>query len=145
MAMSRQAKVILDVLRSVTSHPTADEVYEMAREAMPRISLGTVYRNLEAMSESGLVLKIYVSGTQKRFDGNPKPHYHIRCGVCGRVDDIDLDLLVDLDRTAQEATGYDVLSHSVEFVGVCPRCRNQEGVNAAPGKSYTSRNPKDDK
>jgi Fur family ferric uptake transcriptional regulator len=123
MAMSRQAQVILDELRCVTSHPTADEVYEMARRVMPKISLATVYRNLETMCENGIIRKIHVSGTQKRFDGNPRLHYHIRCQACGRVDDVDMVQVDGLERAASKATGYDVSGHSIEFVGVCTLCR----------------------
>ncbi|MHB9036918.1 MAG: Fur family transcriptional regulator [Armatimonadota bacterium] len=131
MIKSRQAQVILEELKSVTSHPTADEVYEMARRVMPKISLGTVYRNLESMSESGIVRKIHVSGTQKRFDGNPHPHYHIRCRACGKVDDLSLELLGDIERAAGTETGYEVSSHSVEVVGICPHCQDEEGVMQA--------------
>ena len=62
--MTRQRRVILEALRGTTSHPTADEVYEMVRRRLPRISLGTVYRNLEILSGEGLVAKLEMAGTQ---------------------------------------------------------------------------------
>jgi len=89
---SRQRSLILSELRKVTSHPTADEVYDMVRRIMPRISLGTVYRNLDLLVERGMVLRLGAPGGQRRFDGNAEPHPHLRCVVCSRVEDIHLDI-----------------------------------------------------
>ena len=77
--MTLQRKTILEVLRQTDFHPSADEIYMMVRERLPRISLGTVYRNLEVLSESGFIQKLELGGTIKRFDWNPEKHYHIRC------------------------------------------------------------------
>ena len=70
-------------------HPTADEVYQVVRKRLPRISLGTVYRNLDVLSESGEISRLDRCGAQYRFDGDLEQHYHIRCSSCGRVDDIE--------------------------------------------------------
>ena len=65
--LSKQRKVILEELRSVDTHPTADEVYDMVRKVMPRISLGTVYRNLEFLCSKGMAIKVGPAGAQKRL------------------------------------------------------------------------------
>ena len=123
LRMTRQRQVILDELRSVTTHPTADEVYDMVRKILPRISLGTVYRNLELMHEAGMVMKLETAGMQKRFDGNPAPHYHIRCINCGIVRDLELeDKGHDLESTLK--TDFKVLGHRLEFYGLCPACQS---------------------
>ncbi|MCJ7604005.1 MAG: transcriptional repressor, partial [Desulfobulbaceae bacterium] len=70
LRMTKQRQVILEELRKVKTHPTADDMYQMLRKKMPKISLGTVYRNLEILSESGIIQKLDVGGTQKRFDGD---------------------------------------------------------------------------
>ncbi|MDY7000781.1 MAG: transcriptional repressor [Thermodesulfobacteriota bacterium] len=122
LRLTTQRKVILEELRKVDTHPTADEVYEMVRKRLPRISLGTVYRNLETLSEHGSILKLERAGAQKRFDGNPNPHHHVRCVYCGRVGDV---------RHAPDTSGleagvesdFEIIGHSLEFVGVCPWCR----------------------
>ena len=90
LRMTKQRQVILEELRKVKTHPTADDMYQMLRKKMPKISLGTVYRNLEILSESGIIQKLDVGGTQKRFDGDISIHSHVRCVDCGRVGDIDL-------------------------------------------------------
>ncbi len=127
LRITRQRRVILEELRAVTSHPTADEMYEMVRRRLPKVSLGTVYRNLEILAESGVVMKIDVGGTKKRFDGNVAVHHHLRCVACGRVDDVDLNPGVDLEALAAARTDYDILRHRLEFVGVCPACKPKEG------------------
>ena len=122
LRVTRQRQVLLDELRKVCNHPTADEMYQMARQRLPRISLGTVYRNLELMAENGMIRKLEVGGTQKRFDGNVAPHCHVRCLGCGRVDDLELSLDLDLEALARKQTGYTILRHSIEFSGLCPDC-----------------------
>jgi len=112
--------VILEELRKVRTHPTADEVYEMARRVMPRISLGTVYRNLEALSEQGVIQKLPTSGAPMRYDGDPVRHSHVRCTSCGRVDDIEGDGLV---KWPDDTGGYELSGCRIEFAGVCPACR----------------------
>jgi len=88
MRLTNQRQVLMEELRKVSTHPTADELYDLVRERLPRTGLGTVYRNLELLSECGIITKLETGGKQKRFDGNTSPHYHIRCNTCGRVDDI---------------------------------------------------------
>jgi Fur family ferric uptake transcriptional regulator len=122
MRLTTQRQIILEELSSVTSHPTANEVYDMVRKRLPRIGLGTVYRNLELMAESGIILKLEVGGTQKRFDATTDLHYHIRCTDCGRVDDIELPVQHQINETASENTSYQILSHHIEFSGTCQQC-----------------------
>jgi Fur family transcriptional regulator, ferric uptake regulator len=122
MRLTAQRQIILEELGKVTSHPTANEVYDMVRKRLPRIGLGTVYRNLELMAESGLILKLEVGGTQKRFDATTNLHYHVRCSECGRVDDIELPVQSKLDRLAAKACDYQILGHHIEFSGICPDC-----------------------
>lgn len=127
LRMTKQRQVILEELRAVTSHPTADDMYDMVRRRLPNVSLGTVYRNLEILAESGVVQKIDIGGTKKRFDGNVANHYHLRCIICGRVDDVHLDPGVDLEAQAAVLTDYTILRHRLEFIGLCPRCEQKEG------------------
>jgi Fur family ferric uptake transcriptional regulator len=120
--MTRQRQIILQELRSVKTHPSADEIYEMVRIRLPHISLGTVYRNLEILSELGEIQKIEITGKLKRFDGNTHPHYHLRCLNCNRIDDVPEHIHFDFDLSLNEATGYAITGHRLEFVGLCPEC-----------------------
>lgn len=123
--LTTQRQIILEELAKVKTHPTASELYDMVRKRLPRIGLGTVYRNLELMAENGMILKLEVGGTQKRFDATTEDHYHIRCSQCGRVDDIDVPVIDSLVESAAESTAYQILGHHVEFTGICPSCQKK--------------------
>lgn len=132
--MTCQRQIILEELRRVCSHPTADEVYEMVRRRLPRVSLGTVYRNLEMLSQLGIIQKIEVGGAKKRFDGNPENHYHMRCLRCDRVDDVPMEPLGGIEDRIRPATDYEIVGHRLEFIGLCPRCRETEERPARPDR-----------
>ncbi|UCG67721.1 MAG: transcriptional repressor [Deltaproteobacteria bacterium] len=124
--MTNQRQVILEEVQKVNTHPTADEVYEMVRRRLPRISLGTVYRNLEILSTSGLILKIGPPSNQMRFDGKTDNHYHTRCVSCGRVEDAPVESFDKLEEAMQKKSNYSILGHRLEFLGICPVCRGKE-------------------
>jgi len=126
MRLTTQRQIILEELSKVKTHPTASEVYDMVRKRLPRIGLGTVYRNLELMADNGMILKLEVGGTQKRFDATTNTHYHIRCSECGKVDDIDTPVMDTLVQAASESSSYQILGHHVEFTGLCPECQQNE-------------------
>jgi len=120
--MTRQRKVILEELRKMATHPSAEDVYEVVRQQLPRISLGTVYRNLEILSELGKIQKLELGGTLKRFDWNTKKHYHIRCINCDRVDNAPMGFMEHVENDLDGTTGYRITGHRLEFLGLCPDC-----------------------
>ena len=127
LKMTRQRRAILEELRKdMGNHPTAEKIYEMVRRRLPRISLGTVYRNLEVLSASGEIRKLAPGSSQRRFDGDVGDHYHVRCMRCGQVEDAPVEPLTALEDALRELTDYDVVGHSVEFTGICPKCKRQE-------------------
>jgi Fur family ferric uptake transcriptional regulator len=123
--MTRQRQGILDELRNSNTHPSADELFSRVRKQLPRISLGTIYRNLEILSELGEIQTIEMAGSLKRFDGIAENHYHIRCVKCGRLVDAPLEVNETLEKTIQRHTDFRILGHRLEFTGVCPDCRRQ--------------------
>jgi len=122
MRLTSQRQVILEELKKVKSHPTANEIYDMVRKRLPRIGLGTVYRNLDLLAERGIINKLDVCGEQKRFDGNISPHYHIRCNQCNRVEDIFIERDMELEKNAASYCNYKILDHHVQFSGICGKC-----------------------
>lgn len=124
--MTRQRRVILEELNRLQTHPTADELYNIVRVELPRISLGTVYRNLDTMTKAGLIRKLDIGGSQRRYDGIEEPHDHIRCLECGKVEDICVPSAKDLEKVTGELSGYQVKGHRLEFVGFCPDCGREE-------------------
>ncbi len=123
LRLTTQRQVILEELNKVKTHPTANELYDMVRKRLPRIGLGTVYRNLELMAENGMILKIEVGGSQKRFDATTDSHYHIRCSQCGKVEDIDVPVITDLVKEASATSSYQIIGHHIEFTGICSECQ----------------------
>ncbi len=103
------------------THPSAEELYKIVKKTLPTISLATVYRNLEWLSENGIIKKIEVGGRQKRFDGTTETHYHIRCICCDKIDDVMKSDFRDV-YCPDEINGYVVTDHHIEFLGICPLC-----------------------
>lgn len=121
--MTTQRQMILDEIRKTSIHPTADEVYEMVKKRMPRISLGTVYRNLEVLATQGMIRRLETVGNQKRFDGNPHPHHHVRCVRCGALEDVGIHPLPPLKEILYDSKGYEIQGFNLEFTGLCPKCK----------------------
>ena len=121
---TKQRQVILEELQKLTSHPTAVGLYRIVSQRLPRISLGTVYRNLDLLTRTGIIQKLEFGSEEARFDGNLPPHHHIRCVKCGRVDDIHGPPLELLGGMRDDFNDYCVLGHRIEFFGVCPQCKD---------------------
>jgi Fur family transcriptional regulator, peroxide stress response regulator len=122
--MTEQRRVVLEEVRKLRSHPTADDVFVLARRRLPKISLGTVYRNLDFLAESGEILRLDMAGSPQRFDGKTHDHVHVRCIECGRVDDVEGISIPVPEAQVREAVDYEIMDYSLEFHGVCPKCRN---------------------
>lgn len=128
--MTHQRKVILEAIKKVDSHPTADEVYERVSKKLPKISMGTVYRNLDILTSIGLIKKLEPERPQMRFDGNTMEHYHVSCMHCGRVQDLPIEPLGNtldgLEKTLGNLTQHGIFGHKLEFFGLCSRCIETE-------------------
>jgi len=147
--MTRQRRVVLDAVRRMGSHPSADEVYGVVRQQLPHISLGTVYRTLAVLSEVGLVRELHLAGQAKRFDGDLEGHSHVRCSGCGQIADVGLGALELLSEAVRPLTDYEVTGCHLEFAGICPECRSgvteektdNGGPGPAGGPSSSGRTP----
>jgi len=105
---TRQRQVVLSTLCEMNSHPTAGELYRLVREKLPRISLGTVYRNLEILQETGQAVRLAgCNGQEARYDGRTEPHL--------------LDDLLDKTIEGHRTDGYHLILH-----GTCLDCRGRD-------------------
>lgn len=122
---SRQRESIKKYLASTKEHPTADTVYTHVKKDFPNISLGTVYRNLNLLTELGEALKISTPDGGDRFDGVTTPHCHFFCKECGSV--IDIDMVEDgyIDEMAGKNFDGQIENHSIMFFGKCAKCRKK--------------------
>jgi len=120
---SKQREVIKEYLKSTTEHPTADMVYDNVRKVFPKISLGTVYRNLNLLVEHGEALKLDCGDSSERFDGNTHNHYHFMCKECGCVSDLKIDSLAHIDTLAANGFDGEIHGHVTYFYGICAMCK----------------------
>jgi len=121
--LSKQREAILKVLRSTTSHPAADWIYEQVRKKLPRISLGTVYRNLRLLAQEGIISELDFAGTPSRFDPNTHPHSHFTCERCSRIFDVAAPAHKEMDKRIASKMGLKVFNHRLEFSGLCKNCQ----------------------
>jgi Fur family ferric uptake transcriptional regulator len=132
---TRQRTLILETLDTLGNHPTADEIFESVRQRLPRISLSTVYRNLEFLAKSGHIRKLEMGGRPVRFDGTVSPHFHIRCISCNRIDDLRGRRVVVIEDARDFDHDYQVLGYQVEFIGLCATCRVESSPCLESGTS----------
>ncbi len=126
---STQRDRILDVLVNTKSHPTADWIYTRMKEEFPKLSPGTVYRNLGILEEMGKVKRIHYGSTFDRYEIKSEHHYHLICRNCDSITDIDIPACKDLLKRAGEKSDFKITDHQIEFYGTCSACISQETLN----------------
>ena len=120
--LTNQRQEILNFLESTRQHPTAEQVYDFVRKKLPRISLGTVYRNLMQMKEEGTV-RVINSLDRRRFDGNKEDHQHFICRECNQIEDIMMDTSGHIKAAKMK---YDnVHSAEINIYGTCTECSKE--------------------
>ena len=126
-------RLVLEVVRASDAHPTAEAVHQMVRRRLPRVSLGTVYRNLRLLVAQGLVKEL--AGPQARFDCNLSEHHHFTCLACGRIADVAGPLTEPHSRALMSRVAssgrFSVTHHRIEFYGRCADCRRKGRGRAA--------------
>lgn len=125
LRMTNQREIILEELKKTDQHLNADELYERVRLLVPRISLATVYRNLELLTELGIVTKLEISGRPKRYDFDVSRHDHIFCIECHRIDNIEVKCEEIAPAVLIMKGEYSITGYRLEFVGICPKCQKK--------------------
>lgn len=124
-----QRAAVYEVLAASRSHPNAEEVYGAVREALPGISLATVYKSLEALVGCGLAIKLAYADGATRYDGQMDPHHHARCDACGRVFDVSAGPEQEaLDALRGGVEGFIVTDLRVELSGMCQGCADADVI-----------------
>lgn len=120
-----QRAAVLDAVRKLQCHATADEIYADIIKSYPSVSRATVYRNLQLLSELGEIRKLEIPGSPDRYDHRITDHCHARCTLCGRIMDIEMDCQPDLLKAVKDAHGFALTGHDIIFSGICPECREK--------------------
>ena len=126
MKYSRQREAIKEFLMTRKDHPTADVVYSNVRDVFPNISLGTVYRNLTLLADIGEISRLRLGDGVDHFDADTNPHYHFICTKCGRVSDLDIDVLSQINDIAGMNFNGQITGHVTYFYGVCGGCCDEQ-------------------
>ena len=120
VGVTKQKKLVLDIIENSHKHPTAEEVFLEARQQMPNIALGTVYRNLNSLVDEGFVRRITLSGTPDRFDKKKCDHDHLVCQKCGKLKDVFLNGIAD---EIKINSGNEIISYELNAYYICDSCK----------------------
>ena len=120
---TEQRAAVYRYLAQTDVHPTAEEVFLAVREAVPGISLATVYKNLETLVGCGLALKLTFPDESARYDGCTDPHHHAHCLACGRVMDVPGEIAErEIDALRRQTRGFTVTGYRLHLSGYCAAC-----------------------
>lgn len=118
-----QKQLVLDAVRKLHCHPSAEQVYDCVSAEHPTISKATVYRNLNSLAEDGLLQKIAMPRDADRFDDTLAEHYHLRCLGCNQVLDLPMQYQQSLNEKAAKDTDCTIEEHNLIFTGWCKNCK----------------------
>ena len=120
-----QRTAIVDYLLRTEDHPSAELIHKVVRRKYPMVSLSTVYKTLDLLREKKLVNEIEVEG-EARFDAHTDEHINLVCVSCGKIEDVDEDLLKEIQIKAAKKSKYIILQSSFELSGYCSLCKTKQ-------------------
>ena len=123
---SRQRELIYNCLRSTKAHPTAEMIYQTLKPEHPKLSLGTVYRNLSQLADAGTIVRMPFH--VERYDADTTPHGHFCCDECGSVYDLDIPNTESQARKLCGNVGFAFRQEVRLFYGVCDKCLKREEI-----------------
>ena len=124
--LTPQRLAIAKILAHSEGHPSVERIYGQLRDDFPTMSLATVYKTVSLVKELGELLELGFSDGSNRYDGNkPYPHPHVICVRCRKIIDPDLASLEDIKEEVGVKTGFEILTHRLDFFGICRECLNK--------------------
>jgi len=122
--LTPQRMAVLSILAESRAHPSAQDIYQQVKNDFPMTSLATVYKTITLLKEMGEVLELGFSDDSSRYDGRqPIPHPHLVCVQCKTIVDWDTDILSELEQQIAKESGYQVVGHRLDLLGLCPDCQ----------------------
>lgn len=122
---TKQRRMVYDAVMARHDHPSADDIYQDIRSRNSKISKGTVYRNLNILSEKGEIAHVKVPDAD-RYDSRLGKHYHMKCKACKRVFDAPMEYIEEYDTAIAAKTGFMIERHRLLFEGICSECRKTQ-------------------
>ena len=123
MFKTKQKSLILDVINKSHFHPSAYEIYKECQKTLPNISLGTVYRNLNSLSQKGKIKALHMEDNTLRYDRIDDEHYHFICNKCNKI--YDVNHKINLSNIENE---HQVIDYELTLKGICKNCLKTEEV-----------------
>jgi Fur family ferric uptake transcriptional regulator len=123
--LTQQRKIILEEIRKLRTHPTAEDIYKTVKPRLPKISLATVYRNLDFLEKNKQIIRLRFKGKDQktRYDGYPEPHYHLICKKCGIIKDIDGCCCIKVEPKKLAKCGFSSEQSEIEIISLCNKCK----------------------
>jgi Fur family peroxide stress response transcriptional regulator len=134
-----QRIAILSILATSEDHPTVEHIHEELKKDFPMTSLATIYKTVTLLKEAGEVLELRFHDDRNHYDGRkPYPHPHLVCVQCKRIMDSEIPSLNGIYDELYKKTGYRVLTHRMDFFGICPECQKKIGSHRVLGETSLS-------
>lgn len=133
--VTAQRALLLEMLRQQEGHLDADELYRLAREKNPHISLSTVYRTLRLFKKMGLVEELHFEEEHHHYEGKPhREHFHLICLKCGRIIEFESNRIAQLKQEMGKKEDFEIQGAEVHLTGYCSQCRRKTGSEGSPAK-----------
>jgi Fur family transcriptional regulator, ferric uptake regulator len=121
---TRPREQISAVLRREQRYLSAADIYALLKKARAKVSLSTVYRTLDHLEAKGEAsARVDEHGEATYVSCAPTHHHHAICRKCGKVEDIDCQVMEDLVAELRSHHGFELDEHEMEFFGRCAACR----------------------
>jgi len=126
--LTRYRKVVLELLRSTASHPTAAEIYRLVRRRRPGVAYATIYNSLNWLEEKSFIRRVDFVEAAARYDPIVERHDHLVCDRCGALKDVWLKLPAQMLGRAARGEGFRIERHRTEVFGLCGECVRRTGA-----------------
>lgn len=126
MSVIRYRELILQLIQQSKEHLTAEQIFLQAKQKKPTIVMATVYNNLAALVEDGVIRRVKIYGQADRYDKTLNPHDHLICDCCGKLVDISIG---DFAKELEDKLGVHVESYELNVHYICQSCAQQNSCS----------------
>lgn len=127
--LTNQRKAILNIItENVHEHLSCEEIFNLVSVDYPEIGIATIYRTIQLFENLNIVVKVDFDDGFSRYEikenTNDHHHHHLICLKCGKILEVQLDLLESLESTIESQEDFSITDHNVKFYGYCKSCKD---------------------